>query len=420
MSRDHWTRLPFSKAVEINPKRAVKKGEKVPFVEMAALSTSGSKIQYLEQRVIASGGSRFQNGDTLFARITPCAENGKIGFVDCLPPGRAGAGSTEFIVFGPRNGVTEPKFVYHLARSKIVREPALGSMMGTTGRQRVPNSVFDEIEVPLPPLSEQRRIAEILSSVDEAIHATQAVIEQTRKVKQGALNRLLTKGMGHTRFKQTEIGEIPDGWSLTPLAAISAGKPKSGKSPSTSGSPTDIVSFSIAAVRDGEVTFKGNLKYVDISPSDAQPYMVRRGDILVVRGNANPDIVGSCGVVEEHPANCIYPDLLIRISPEAQVCHPDFLALVWNSDFCRNQIKSKAKSTNGTYKINQQDISSILLPLPPLEEQKLIIQQINALQVSSRLSKRQLAHLIQTKTALMSDLLTGRKRVLADLPMAAE
>ncbi len=73
------------------------------------------------------------------------------------------------------------------------------------------------VRVSSPPLHEQRRIAEILSSVDEAIAATRAVIEQTGKVKQGVLERLLTKGIGHTRFKQTEIGEIPDGWELKPV-----------------------------------------------------------------------------------------------------------------------------------------------------------------------------------------------------------
>lgn len=98
-----------------------------------------------------------------------------------------------------------------------IQRETQGSAQGNFGP-----SHLKKVVVPLPPLPEQQKIAEILSSVDEAIQSTEAVIEQTKKVKQGVMNQLLTKGIGHTRFKQTEIGEIPDEWEVVPLDAAIA------------------------------------------------------------------------------------------------------------------------------------------------------------------------------------------------------
>lgn len=224
-----WRRLSISELAEINPPRPVRSGEIVPFVEMAAVRTDLPHIDYLGERTAAGSGSRFENGDTLFARITPCTENGKTSFVDYLPADTTGMGSTEFIVLGPRRTVVIPKYLYWLAKSELVRKPAISSMVGTSGRQRVPTHLLGEIVVPVPPLAEQRRIADILTSIDEAIQATKGFIEQTRKLKQGLLQELLTRGIGHTRFKPVtgwrigklpNVEKIPDSWSLVQLTQI--------------------------------------------------------------------------------------------------------------------------------------------------------------------------------------------------------
>ena len=130
-----WEVVALEKAVEINPKTKVERdGEKV-FVPMGALSETGMVISGWE---IKSGnsGAKFQNGDTLVARISPCLENGKTGFVDFLPASQPTAcGSTEFIVLRSRSLC--PEMVYCLSRSDRFREVAMKSMSGATGRQRV-------------------------------------------------------------------------------------------------------------------------------------------------------------------------------------------------------------------------------------------------------------------------------------------
>ena len=199
---------------------------------MAALPVQTREVRPCRVRPVGSGGSRFTNGDTLFARITPCTENGKTGFVDCLATDEVATGSTEFIVLGPRPNVTCPRFVYYLAKNPAFRSFAISRMRGTSGRQRVPVNVFDDFEIGVPPLPEQRKIAAILSSVDDAIEKTQAVIDQVQFVKRGLMQELFTRGVaadGRVRppqektpqlYKASPLGWIPAAWETALLDEI--------------------------------------------------------------------------------------------------------------------------------------------------------------------------------------------------------
>ncbi|MFJ8577154.1 restriction endonuclease subunit S [Micromonospora sp. NPDC093277] len=126
---------PVSDLVEFNPRTARAEQHEAVYVDMAALPTQHSSIRAWSRRAPKSG-SRFQNGDTLLARITPCLENGKTGYVDFLSDGEVGTGSTEFIVMRPKGDVP-PQFPYFLARDERFREHAVRKMVGSSGRQRV-------------------------------------------------------------------------------------------------------------------------------------------------------------------------------------------------------------------------------------------------------------------------------------------
>jgi type I restriction enzyme S subunit len=116
-----------------------------------------------------SGGAKFCNGDTIMARITPCLENGKTAFVDILKDDEIGYGSTEYIVLRAKAGITDPQYVYYLATSPDFRRVAIKSMVGSSGRQRVQQSVLDKMLVLLPPLPEQVEIGRYLSMLDDQI-----------------------------------------------------------------------------------------------------------------------------------------------------------------------------------------------------------------------------------------------------------
>lgn len=144
-----WKAAIFGDLVEINPRTPFIKDIERPFVEMSALSETSMVIGHPSMRVIG-GGAKFKNGDTLFARITPCTENGKTGFVQFLEHEDAVAsGSTEFIVL--RSATVNPWWVYCMAREDNFREHAIRSMSGSDGRQRVNPKCFDQLTALQPP-----------------------------------------------------------------------------------------------------------------------------------------------------------------------------------------------------------------------------------------------------------------------------
>ena len=142
-----WRWLPASEALIINPRLPVDRAALRPYVPMTSLSETGMHIGSVGQRA-SSSGSKFENGDTLFARITPCLENGKTAYVQCLREGEVASGSTEFIVL--RSRIVCPEFTYLLARSEPFRAHAMKSMSGATGRQRVKEDCFSSFLVAVP------------------------------------------------------------------------------------------------------------------------------------------------------------------------------------------------------------------------------------------------------------------------------
>ena len=156
-----WERLPASEAFFVNPTTPRGNGDELTYVPMAALSEVGMLVdRSLFERRRESTSVRFQSGDTLFARITPCLENGKTGFVQFLSPGEVACGSTEFIVLRGRR--VSNYFAYLTARQADFRENAVRSMIGSSGRQRVQANCFDRYFVMVPP-------AHLASVFDETV-----------------------------------------------------------------------------------------------------------------------------------------------------------------------------------------------------------------------------------------------------------
>lgn len=168
-----WEVRPLSGAIEVNPVRSLHRGQVAPYLDMANMPTRGHVPDEIIEREFGSG-MRFINGDTLLARITPCLENGKTAFVDFLSEGQVGWGSTEYIVLHPRPPLPE-EFAYCLARTDELREFAIQSMTGSSGRQRVPAESFDHLEIAVPP----RSIAQVFGRFVKPLfmRSSKAVIE---------------------------------------------------------------------------------------------------------------------------------------------------------------------------------------------------------------------------------------------------
>jgi type I restriction enzyme S subunit len=175
-----WEIIPANELIEFNPTEPLRKGTPAPYLDMASLPTSGS---WPEPPVIRKFGSgmRFCNGDTLLARITPCLENGKTAFVQCLPDDAVGWGSTEYIVMRPRYPVPA-EYAYLLARDGAFREHAIRSMTGTSGRQRAQGDSVAAFKLASPPDEKlwhafARQVAPIFESIKSNAEASETLAQ---------------------------------------------------------------------------------------------------------------------------------------------------------------------------------------------------------------------------------------------------
>lgn len=158
---------------DFNPRESIPKGTIAKKVAMDKLQPFCRDVPGFEMEAF-SGGTKFRNGDTIMARITPCLENGKTAKVDVLDEDEVGFGSTEYIVFRAKEG-NDPDFIYYLVTSPVVREPAIKSMVGSSGRQRVQTDVVQRLRVKVPDLEGQRAIAGMLKSLDDKIATNRRV-----------------------------------------------------------------------------------------------------------------------------------------------------------------------------------------------------------------------------------------------------
>lgn len=198
-----WKEYKFSDFVTINPTVKLPPNELISFVEMKDLD-NWKRFCYPSTERVNGSGAKFEEYDTLFARITPCLENGKICQVKGLKNNK-GLGSTEFLVFRGKENVSDTNFVFYLSRWGEVRSHAEINLDGTSGRQRVPKESLNDLLLDLPTdIPEQRAIASVLSSLDDKIdllHRQNATLEK----------------MAETSFRQWFVEEAKEEWEAGKL-----------------------------------------------------------------------------------------------------------------------------------------------------------------------------------------------------------
>ncbi|WP_346199756.1 restriction endonuclease subunit S [Caldifermentibacillus hisashii] len=239
MSFNEWREEKLEDVIEFNPSETIKKGKVVKKIGMDKLMPFQRKIEGFVVTKYTSG-TKFRNGDTLLARITPCLENGKTAQVSILEEGEVGFGSTEFIVLREKPGISDRNFIYYLSISPKLRDIAIKSMTGTSGRQRAQVDVIKNSIIKLPPIEEQRQIANILSSLDEKIEINNEINKKLEEMAQAIFQHWFVdfefpnengepyKSSGG-EMVESELGMIPKGWTITTLSKY--GKLQMGLSP---------------------------------------------------------------------------------------------------------------------------------------------------------------------------------------------
>lgn len=310
--------------------------------------------------------------------------------------------------------VADGRFLFHALEHET---PQILRKVQGSGQPNLSGSILRSHELLLPPLPEQRKIAAVLSSVDDAIEATQAVIEQLQVVKKAMMAKLFTRGLPgrHTKFKMTEIGEVPEDWEVCSLGDVLS-TIDSGWSPlceNRSANHDEWGVLKVSAVSWGEFRPDENKKL----PGNLVPrpqLVVAPGDLLVSRANT-PELVGRCVLVRVTRPRLMLSDKLLRLRAVEGLATPGFIRLALETPSGRQQIQDGATGSSRSMKnISQEKLRSVRLPRPSLVEQGSITRAFDHLAERMTVEKTCLDGLRTMKVALMSVLLTGEIRVKPD------
>ena len=367
--------VPLSHAVEVNPKldrSSLSDDMDVSFVPMAAVEALSGGIDVSNIRRYADvkkGYTHFRDGDILFAKVTPCMENGKMAIARKLVNG-VGFGSTEFHVLRPRAGV-DARYIYYFVSSQTFRKEAAGHMTGAVGLRRVPSAYIEDQLIPLPGIERQCEIVAELekqfSRLDEAIANLKRVKANLKRYKASVLKdavegRLVVEMTSDT-WKHARIGEV---------AQVISGLTKS---PKRVALPDKFPYLRVANVYANELRLD-SIETIGVAGKELEKLLLRRGDLLVVEGNGSPDQIGRVALWDGSIANCVHQNHLIKVRLGSDVL-PEW-ALVWLlSPSGRREIEQVSASTSGLHTLSTGKISRLPIPVPPLEQQRRIVAEVD-------------------------------------------
>ena len=406
MTPDGWSRVHLSEVADQRTEKAFPVGtDERPYIALEHLG-QGDPI-LLGWSTAGSAGSAktvFRDGDVLFGKLRPYLRK-------AAPAPFDGVCSTDILPLFTRDNL-DARYLAQLAQWRPLQQYAVATSSGTK-MPRTSWALLGGFEFSLPPLPEQRKIAAILSSVDDAIEKTQAVIDQVQVVKRGLMQELLTRRLPgrHTRFKQTEIGKIPWEWQLRRLVDTCKNKGQYGANvPKSKFEPGGIRYIRITDIKDD-----GTLRdeAVGISERDAAGYLLRPGDLLFARSGAT---VGKTYLCRESAVRSAFAGYLVRFTIDPTVLLPAFVreyvdtGRYWRWVADRRRVQAQPN-------INAAEYGQLPIPCPPLNEQRRVVEIAESFNSSLRRLREEVRAMQVVKQAFMSVLLTGALRV-ASAPQA--
>ncbi len=408
--------VPLSQAVEVNPKidrTALHDDLDVSFVPMAAVEALSGGIDVSTVRKYAEvkkGYTHFRDGDILFAKVTPCMENGKMAIARKLVNG-VGFGSTEFHVLRPRAGV-DARYIYYFVSSQTFRKEASGHMTGAVGLRRVPSAYLEEQLIPLPGIEQQREIVAELekqfSRLDEAVANLKRVKANLKRYKASVLKdavegrlvsteaelarrggrsfetgeqllqRILetrrSEWKGKGKYKErldsstASLSSVPEGWvaattgQLCDCIVPSRDKPKSfsGVTPWLTLPDFEEDKILISSSRVGL-----GLSESEIAGSKAK---------VVPQGSVVMSCVGRFGITAVLGEDAVINQQLHAFLPNAMVM-PKYLAYALRTRV--NEMNTVSTATTIAY-LNKENCNNVRIALPPMAEQFRIVAEVEA------------------------------------------
>ena len=341
-----WHTAALSDVCDVAPRDAPLSAD-APFVPMDAVTIGERWPSYYETRGTRAG-VRAQAGDVLFARITPCLENGKLAQV---PPDleRVG-GSTEFIVVRPGN-LVDGSYLYFWCMEPSVRSKAKALMAGATGRMRLGATDLGQFRIPLPPLDEQRRIVELLEDHLSRLDSADGGLEDS-------MHRL-------NALKLCVLSELHDGDSV-PLAEL-AWDSGYGTSEKCVVDGPGVSVVRIPNLVNGVVDLTDEKRVADVN-ADVSSSMLATDDLLIVRTNGSVDLIGRAAVVQDG-IDAAFASYLIRYRVHGERVRPAWVQAMLSTPQVRRTINPLAASSAGQHNLSLAKLDPLELPVPSLEQQ---------------------------------------------------
>jgi type I restriction enzyme S subunit len=366
-----WANARLSDVCVINPrgKSGLLPDDEVTFLPMAAVSEVSGNIIHRETRLLRDvdkGFTPFQEGDVLLAKITPCMENGKSAIAHNLINQR-GYGSTEFHVIRP-SALVLAEWVYAIVRTEQFRRAATSSFQGAVGQQRVPASFIAAFRIPIPALSEQRRIVEILHEAEEIRRLRSEASAKTADL----LPSIFREFFG-------DLSVNSKAWRTVPVStfvdSFQGGKSLTGiESEFDSNRPRVL---KISAVTSGFL-IPSESKALPSSYEVPEEHHVREGDLLITRANTE-ELVGATALVRKGcPDNLVLPDKIWRfVWADGFDGTPEFVWALFQDPATRGALSKLASGTGGSMKnISMAKLMRMRVVWPPKEVQNVFSQSV--------------------------------------------
>lgn len=401
-TKSSWQRVKLSDVISINPKSSdvIADLDKVGFISMADVSNEAQVIRVQEKtfQEVKKGYTVFQPNDVLFAKITPCMENGKGGLVPSSY--KHFFGSTEFHVLRSSDKVY-PKYLFYLVNQPSFRIIAEKNMVGSAGQRRVQKEFLESYKIDLPTIIVQQKIAEILSSVDEEIQKSDQIIKKIKILKFSLMGELFIKGIGHSKFKKTNIGDIPEKWDFLPFHFVTKETRERNENEGIDSSEIYGVNKNLGLIPMKERIKGKNIKRYKV---------VKKGYFAYNPMRLN---IGSIAYSKKEADILVSPDYVVfRTNPNKML--PDYLNYFIQSLFWSNYTK---KSGDGSVRVRiyYSHLSSLYIPTPTLEEQSKIVSILNSIDQKLISENNQIDLLHQLKKGLMHDIFNQKVGVSDEL-----
>ncbi|VWC40474.1 Type-1 restriction enzyme EcoKI specificity protein [Burkholderia arboris] len=421
MTNSNWTWRPLGELFEIGAGKtmsaAARAGaDKVPFLRTSNVLWDNIDLTEVDEMSISAAElvvKSLEAGDLLVC------EGGEIGRA-AVWDGRVPVMSFQNHLhrLRPLLGDVDARFYVYFLQSAFTQ---LGIFEGAGNKTTIPNlsrNRLAALDVPHPPLAEQRSIAESLAKVRDAIVVHDKATLTALELKHAVMNDLFARGLRGEAQKETEIGLIPESWSLVEFREIREWL-QYGTSTRCSVERRSYPVLRIPNVESGRVN-PSDLKYCDLSATEASKYLLEPSDLLFIRTNGVLERLGSCAVYQGEPEGSLFASYLIRARVRTPVANPRYLAYFYGSRLGTSLIAGRATpAADGKYNLNTGTIDSLPMPLPPtLDEQTEIVGILEAIDRKIDLHQKKRAALEELFKSLLHKLMTGDLSV-SDLKLSA-